>query len=422
MTLNRRTFIGTSAALAASLSAPAVLADGHGKPRVVVIGGGSGGATAARYIAKDSQGAIDVTLVEPTRTYFTCYFSNLYLGGFKEMDDLGHTYGNLAAAYGINVVHDWAVDVDRDSKTVSLASGATLPYDKLILSPGIDFIDGAVEGWDLSAQNAMPHAYKAGSQTELLKNQIMNMPEGGTFAMVAPPNPYRCPPGPYERVSMIAYQLKQNNPTAKIIVADPKPKFSKMGLFQEGWNDHYSGMIDWIGPDFGGGNVSVDPANMTVTIDGEETKVDACNVIPAMKAGRIADMAGVTDGNWAPVNAVDMSTKADPDVYVLGDSSQQGDMPKSGFSANSQAKVCANAVRGALTDSKVFPARFSNTCWSLISADDGVKVGATYEATPEKIAKVDGFISQTGEDSATRKATYEESEGWYTGIVADMFG
>ena len=421
MKLNRRLFLGTGAAAAASLSAPALMAAGHGKPRVVVIGGGAGGATAARYTAKDSKGEIDVTLVEPSRTYFTCFFSNLYLGGFKEIDDLGHTYGTLAAKYGINVVHDWAVDVDRDAKTVSLAGGATLPYDKLILSPGIDFVDGAVEGWDLSAQNAMPHAYKGGSQTELLKAQIAAMPQGGTFAMVAPPNPYRCPPGPYERISMVAHALKASNPTAKILVADPKEKFSKMGLFQEGWAKHYEGMIDWIGADFGGGNVSVDPDAMTITIDGEVTQVDVCNVIPAMKAGRIAEMAGVTDGNWAPVNAVDMSTKADPDVYVLGDSSQQGDMPKSGFSANSQAKVCANAVRGALTGSKVFPAKFSNTCWSLIDTNDGVKVGATYEATEEKIAKVDGFISETGESAELRKATYEESEGWYSGIVADMF-
>lgn len=421
MTFNRRMFLGTGAAAAAALSAPAVLADGHGKPRVVVIGGGAGGATAARYIAKDSKGEVAVTLIEPSRTYFTCFFSNLYLGGFKEIDDLGHNYGTLAAKYGINVVHDWAVDVDRDAKTVSLAGGGVLPYDKLILSPGIDFVDGAVDGWDLSAQNAMPHAYKGGSQTELLKAQVMAMPEGGTFAMVAPPNPYRCPPGPYERISMIAHRLKANNPTAKIIVADPKPKFSKMALFQEGWADHYDGMIDWIGEDFGGGDVSVDPAAMTVTIDGEETKVDVCNVIPAMKAGRIAEMAGVTDGNWAPVNAADMSSKADADVYVLGDASQQGDMPKSGFSANSQAKVCANAVRGALTGSKVFPAKFSNTCWSLIDTNDGVKVGATYEATDEKIAKVDGFISATGESADLRKATYEESEGWYAGITSDMF-
>ena len=323
---------------------------------------------------------------------------------------------------GVNVVHDWAIGVDRTAKTVTLAGGGSVPYDKLILSPGIDFVDGAVDGWDVSAQNAMPHAYKAGSQSELLKAQLSAMPQGGTFAMVAPPNPYRCPPGPYERVCMVAHFLKTNNPTAKIIVADPKPKFSKMALFQEGWSDHYEGMIDWIGSDFGGGDVSVDPKAMTVTIDGEVTKVDVCNVIPAMKAGRIAELAGVTDGNWAPVNAADMSSKADADVYVLGDACHQGDMPKSGFSANSQAKVCANAVRGALTGSRVFPAKFANTCWSLISPANGVKVGATYKATPEKIAKVDGFISATGETDALRKATYEESEGWYTGITTDMLG
>ena len=420
MTLNRRVFLGAAGVMAAGLSAPMVLA--QGKPRVVVVGGGAGGATAARYIAKDSKGEIDVTLIEPSRTYYTCFFSNLYLGGFKDLSDIAHSYGTLAANYGINVVHDWATGVDRDAKTVALAGGGSVPYDKLILSPGIDFVDGAVEGWDVLAQNKMPHAYKAGSQTELLKAQIMAMPEGGTFAMVAPPNPFRCPPGPYERISMVAHVLKKNNPTAKIIVADPKPKFSKMALFQEGWADHYEGMVDWIGEDFGGGNVSVNPDAMTVTIDGEETKVDVCNVIPAMKAGRIAAMAEVTDGNWAPVNAADMSSKADPDIYVLGDASLQGDMPKSAFSANSQAKVCANAVRGALTGSKVFPAKFSNTCWSLIDTDDGVKVGATYEATPEKIAKVDGFISQTGEDADLRKATYEESLGWYAGITSDMFG
>jgi NADPH-dependent 2,4-dienoyl-CoA reductase/sulfur reductase-like enzyme len=417
MRLNRRTFIGTTAA---TLASP-MLANAQARPRVVVVGGGSGGATAARYIAKDSDGEIDVTLIEPARQYYTCYFSNLYIGGFREMDSLGHSYGTLAARHGINVVHDWATGVDRDAKTVSTAGGHSFGYDKLILSPGIDFVEGAVPGWDVTAQNAMPHAYKGGSQAELLKAQIEAMPEGGTFAMVAPPNPYRCPPGPYERISMVAHLLQKTNPTAKIIVADPKSKFSKMALFQEGWLNNYPGMIDWIGSDFGGGNVEVDPAAMTVTIDGEVVNVDACNVVPAMKAGRIAEAAGVTDGNWAPVNAADMSSKADPDVYVLGDASQQGDMPKSGFSANSQAKVCANAVRGALTGSRVFPAKFSNTCWSLIDTNNGVKVGATYEATDEKIAKVDGFISATGESAELREATYVESLGWYDGIVADMF-
>ena len=419
MRLNRRTFVGTSVAAGAALAAPMV--KGQGTPRVVVVGGGAGGATAARYIAKDSDGAIDVTLIEPTRTYYTCFFSNLYLGGFKDIADIGHSYGTLAAN-GVNVVHDWAIGVDRDAKTVTLAGGGSLPYDKLILSPGIDFVDGAVPGWDLAAQNAMPHAYKAGSQSELLKAQLMAMPEGGVFAMVAPPNPYRCPPGPYERISMVAHFLKANKPGSKIIIADPKEKFSKQALFEEGWQRHYGGMIERIGPDFGAENVTVDPAAMTVDIDGEVIQADVCNVIPAQKAGRIAEIAGVTDGNWAPVNPTDMSSKADSDIYVLGDASNQGDMPKSGFSANSQAKVCANAVRGALTGSRVFPAKYSNTCWSLIAENDGVKVGAAYEPTEEKIASVSSFISQTGEDDATRKATYEESEGWYSGITADMFG
>ncbi len=419
MTLNRRAFIGS--ATATVLAAPMVRAAAHGMPKVVVIGGGAGGATAARYIAKDSEGQIDVTLVEPTRTYYTCFFSNLYLGGFKEFDDLGHTYGSLATS-GVNVVHDLAVGVDRDAKTVTLGSGAVLPYDKLILSPGIDFVEGSVPGWDISAQNRMPHAYKGGSQTQLLKAQIEAMPQGGLFVMVAPPNPYRCPPGPYERVSMVAWWLKQSNPTAKILIVDPKESYSKQALFEEGWQAHYGGMIDRLGPDFGAANVSVNPAEMTVDIDGQVETADVVNVIPAQKAGHIAEVAGVTDGGWAPVNAADMSSKADPDIHVLGDAAAQGDMPKSGFSANSQAKVAANAIRGALTGSRVFPAKYANTCWSLIAENDGVKVGASYEPTPEKIASTDSFISQTGEDAALRKATYEESEGWYSGITADIFG
>jgi NADPH-dependent 2,4-dienoyl-CoA reductase/sulfur reductase-like enzyme len=297
-----------------------------------------------------------------------------------------------------------------------------VPYDRLVISPGIDFVDGAVPGWDLSAQTAMPHAYKAGTQTALLKAQIESMPEGGTYVMVAPPNPYRCPPGPYERISMVAHVLKERNPTAKILIADPKANFSKQALFEEGWQKHYGGMIERIGPDFGGGNVSVNPDTMEVDIDGEVVKADVCNVIPAQKAGTICAAAGLTEGNWAPVDGHSMVSRMDENVYILGDATNQGDMPKSGFSANSQAKVAAMAVRGALTGSRVFPAKYSNTCWSLISTDDGIKVGAAYEATDEKIASVSSFVSQTGEDAAMRKATYEESIGWYAGITSDMFG
>ena len=420
MALTRRTFLGTTAATATALAAPAVV--GASRPKVVVIGGGAGGATAARYIAKDSDGAIDVTLVEPTRTYYTCFFSNLAIGGFRTYDSIGHSYGMLASKYGVNVVHDWAVGVDRDAKTVSLAGGENLAYDRLVVSPGIDFVEGSVEGWSVSAQNAMPHAYKAGSQTQLLKAQIEAMPQGGTYVMVAPPNPFRCPPGPYERISMVAHVLKQKNPTAKIMIFDPKPKFSKMALFEEGWETHYPGMIEWIGGDFGVVE-RVDPDAMSVIVDGEETSADVCNVIPAMKAGRIASVAGLTnDKGWCPIVPATMQSRLDANIHVLGDATQNGDMPKSGFSANSQAKVAAMAIRGALLDSRVFPAKFANTCWSLIASDDGVKVGAAYEATDEKIAKTSGFISKTGETAALRKQTYEESLGWYAGMTADMFG
>lgn len=420
MKVNRRQLIGSGLAAGTMLWAPRVLA--QAKPKVVVIGGGAGGATAARYLAKDSDGGLEVTLVEANPIYTTCFFSNLYLGGFREFESLQFGYDKVAAG-GVTVINDMATGVDRAAKTVTLAGGQVLPYDRLVLSPGIDFKEGSVPGWSVEKAEIMPHAYKAGPQTQLLKKMVESMPEGGTFAMVAPPNPYRCPPGPYERISMIAHVLKQKNPTAKILVLDPKDKYSKQALFEEGWAKHYDGMVEWVGPEFGGAAVEVRPDTMEIVVDGEVQKVDACNVIPGQMAGKIAAIAGVTDDSgWAPVHPDSMKSKADEAVFVLGDSSAQGDMPKSGFSANSQAKVASMTIRGELLGSKVFPAKYSNTCWSLIAPEDGVKVGASYEPTPEKIASVDSFISKTEEDAALRKATYEESLGWYSGITADIFG
>jgi sulfide dehydrogenase [flavocytochrome c] flavoprotein chain len=249
MKLDRRTFLASASLASATLAAPAVM--GQARPRVVVIGGGSGGGTVARYLAVDGAGAIDVTLIEPSKRYYTCYFSNLYLGGFWDFEALGHGYGTIART-GVNVIHDWAVGVDRDAKTVALASGESVPYDRLVVAPGIDFVDGSVPGWNISQQGLMPHAYKSGTQVQLLKHQIENMRQGGTFCMVAPPNPYRCPPGPGERVSMVAHMLSQSNPTAKILIVDPKESYSKQALFEEGWEKHYPGMVSRIGPDIGG--------------------------------------------------------------------------------------------------------------------------------------------------------------------------
>jgi NADPH-dependent 2,4-dienoyl-CoA reductase/sulfur reductase-like enzyme len=365
---------------------------------------------------------VEVVLIEPTRTYYTCFFSNLYIGGFRDYDSLGHSYGGLAAQ-GVTVVHDMAVGVDRDAKTVRVASGADVAYDALAVAPGIDFKWDSVPGYSLEASGVMPHAWKGGTQAQLLKAQIEAMPEGGLFVMVAPPNPYRCPPGPYERISMVAHHFKQHNPTAKIVVLDPKESFSKQALFMEGWEKHYPGMVEWLPASMTDGVTAIDVASKTIETGLDTFEADVANVVPAQKAGHIAEAAGLTDeSGYCPIMPATMQSQMDENVYVLGDSCIAGDMPKSGFSANSQAKAAAMAVRAALTGSRAFPPRFSNTCWSLIATEDGVKVGARYQAGEDKIAKTDGFISQTGEDAALRKQTYEESLGWYAGITADMFG
>lgn len=392
------------------------------KPRVVVIGGGAGGGTAARYIAKDSKGAIDVMLIEPNRRYYTCFFSNLYLGGLRDYESIGHGYDNMAVNHGVNVVHDWASAVDRDAKTVTLGSGATVSYDKLVIAPGIDIKYDSVAGYSAELANVMPHAWKSGTQAQVLKARVENMREGGTFVMVAPPNPYRCPPGPYERISMIAHIFKQKNPKAKIIILDPKEKFSKQALFMEGWERHYPGMVEWIPASIYGSIENINAETMEIETGFDTFKADAVNVIPAQQAGRIAEIAGVTnDSGWCPIDPANMRAKADASVYVLGDASVASAMPKSGFAANSQAKSAAMDIRKELTGSRAFPARYANTCWSLIAPNDGVKVGATYKGGSENIEVVSSFISQTGESDDLRQQTYEESVGWYDGITTDIF-
>ena len=242
--------------------------------------------------------------------------------------------------------------------------------------------------------------------------------------MVAPPNPYRCPPGPYERASMMAHVLKAKGHTgAKIVILDPKPKFSKQGLFAEGWEKHYPGMVEWYGPDVHGGIKGVDPAAGTVQTDFDTFKGALVNVIPAQRAGAIAAEAGLTDASgFCPIDPASMRSKVDDAIFVVGDASIAGDMPKSAFSANSQAKVAAMTIRGDLTGSRTFPARYSNTCWSLIETDDGVKVGAQYSPADGKIASTTSFVSQTGEPADLRRDNYGESVGWYESITTDIFG
>lgn len=421
ITITRRGFAAGSLAAAGLLAAPAVLR-AQAKPRLVVIGGGPAGATVAKYVARDSQGAIDVTLVEPLDKFVTCFHSNLFLGGFRDFASITHPY--KLAPYGVKHVRQTASAIDRDKKQVRLADGSTLDYDRLVVAPGIDLKFDSVPGYSEAAAEIMPHAWKPGAQTELLKKQLDSLSDGATIVMVAPPNPYRCPPGPYERVSCMAHVLKsKGHSKSRIVVIDPKDKFSKMALFQEGWQKHYPGMVEWIGPKIHDGIKSVDPRTNTV-VTGFETYSNAAlvNVIPAQMAGAIARDAGLANASgFCPIDPASMKSANDPNIYVLGDASIAGDMPKSGFSANSQAKVAALMVRGELANARTFPARYSNTCWSLIQTDDTVKVGGRYEAKDGKITAVETFISRTGETAELRKQTQEENMGWYAGIIADMF-
>ena len=420
--LNRRHFALMLGAGTAALSMPAYLR-AQEKPSVVVIGGGAGGATVAKYVAKDSAGAVDVVLVEDSDTFTTCFFSNLYLGGFRDFGSITHTYDQLQSTYGIRKVTGRATSVDGEGKIVTMADGSTIPYDRLLLSPGIDLVWDSVPGYSEEAAQRAPHAWQAGPQTQLLRERLDALADGDNIVMVAPPNPYRCPPGPYERVSMMAHVMKSKGfANSRIFVLDPKDKFSKQGLFQAGWEKHYPGMVEWYGPDVHGGIKMVDAAAGTVETDFDTFSGALLNIIPAQKAGAIASAAGLTnDSGYCPIDAASMRSTMDEAVYVIGDASIAGDMPKSGFSANSQAKVAAMNIRADLTGSRAFPAKYSNTCWSLIGTDDGVKVGAQYEPQEGKIASVTSFISQADEDAALRKATYDESLGWYAGIVADMF-
>jgi sulfide dehydrogenase [flavocytochrome c] flavoprotein chain len=410
-----------AAALAGGLARPALA---QAKPRVIVIGGGPGGATAAKYIAKDSNGAIEVSLIEPQRQFTTCFHSNLFLGGFRNWNSITHSYDKLASGYGVKLVHEAAAAIDRDKKTVRLANGSEMAYDRLVVAPGIDLRFDSVPGYSEAASEAMPHAWKAGPQTQALKKQLDALADGALIVMVAPPNPYRCPPGPYERVSMMAHVLKtKGHKSSRIVVLDPKDSFSKQGLFQEGWEKHYPGMLEWQDPKMHGGIKGVDPSAMTVKTDLETYKANLANVIPAQMAGKVARDAGLTNQTgWCPIDPASMKSANDPNIYVVGDACIPGDMPKSGFSANSQAKVAAMMIRGELAQARTFPARYTNTCWSLIAPNDTVKVGGSYEAKDGKIAAVSTFVSQKGESPDLRRQTQEENMGWYAGIAADVFG
>jgi sulfide dehydrogenase [flavocytochrome c] flavoprotein subunit len=389
-----------------------------GGRRVVVVGGGYGGTIAAKYIRMADPG-IEVVLVERNRQLVSCPFSNLYLGGLlPDLKLLTVGYDRLAANHGVKVVHDAVTAIDTKAKTLTGATG-TLGYDRLVVSPGIDFRTEELEGYDpATTPDVMPHAWKAGPQTLLLRRQLEQMRDGGTVVISIPATPFRCPPGPYERTCMIAMYLKQNKPRSKIVVLDANPDIvSKAGLFRKGWAKHYAGMIDYRGAKR---VTAVNPREMTVSVEGlEEVKGDVINVIPPQRAGDIARIAGLTgpDKRWCPVNPTTFESTVARDVHVIGDACIAGAMPKSGYSANSEAKVCATNLVAAMGGRELTAMSGINTCYSQISATEAVSVAAVYTVKDGAIIAVpnSGGVSP---DLSEAEAVYARS--WLNNILVEM--
>lgn len=420
-TVSRRRAIALAggAVVSALLATPALSKDAL--PKVVIIGGGVGGATLARQLALLAPNKLFVTLIEPSRSYRTCFYSNLKMAGMHGGVSVDHDYTKLVFELGILVLHDTAQAIDLAARTVKLASGQGVAYDRLVVSPGIDF--NPIEGYDDAATALMPHAWRGDQPIELLKARIDAMPAGGTFVMAAPAAPYRCPPGPYERASMVAHILKNQNPTAKILIVDEKDSFAKQKLFLDAWQRHYPGMIEWLPRKEHGGLKAVSAKSGELVCEFRTIKADAANIIPPQRAGRIAASAGLSDASgWCPVIADGMVSTKDKFVHVLGDSSRADTMPKSAESAASQARLAARVIIRELTGVETMEYRIANTCWSLVGADDGVKVGATYAPDGTTFKTTSNYISTVGEHASVRKRVAVESLEWYQSITSEMFG
>ncbi len=423
--INRRGFVKTSSAV---LGAVGILglttgcASGGSGPKVVVVGGGFGGATAAKYIRMWSDYGISVTLIEPNAAFVSCPISNLVLGGTKSMDDITTSYENLSKRHGVRVVRDSVTSIDAEGRKVKLAGGGELAYDRLIVSPGVDFMWETLPGMSKpGAQDKVLNAWKAGPQTSALRRQLEAMPDGGVFAMSIPLAPYRCPPGPYERACQVASYFKTAKPKSKVLILDANEDVtSKAGLFKKAWADRYAGIIEYRPKHVA---TDVDAATNTLKFEfNDDVKATVLNVIPAMRAGEIAVKSGLATANrrWCEVDFLTFESKAAKNIHVLGDSIQIAAlMPKSGHMANQHAKTCAAAVVALLSGQAPNQEPiYNNTCYSFVSADEVVHVASVhrYDAEKKTMLTVPGSGGVSSAASAL-EGTY--AMGWARNIWAD---
>ena len=378
--------------------------------RAIVVGGGFGGASCARALHR---AGLAVTLVEPNAVYTACPMSNGVLTGLRNLPAQEYGYGALQAK-GIAVIAQAATAVDPAARTVQLADGSRLRWHRLVLAPGVDFRFDAIAGYSEAAAQTMPHAWKAGAQTALLRKQLAAMEDGGTFIIAVPDTPYRCPPAPYERASLVAHWFKARKPRSKVLILDSKDVFSQQKAFTAAWAELYPGMVEWVGLSNGGAVVSVDAAAMTVETDFDSHKAAVANIIPPQRAGDIARIAGVADrSGWCPVRPLTFESTLVPGIHIIGDAAFTGVVPKSAVSANAEAKACALAIAALLAGREPQVQDLANACSTLIAPDRAIAIHGLFRAAGA------GFA---GAETAGSGQVQAADDGWYRTLVHDVFG
>jgi sulfide dehydrogenase [flavocytochrome c] flavoprotein subunit len=421
--VHRRHVLKSAAAGAAALALPAPLIAQNTGPRVVVVGGGFGGTSCARALRK-ADPRMAVTLVETNPTFTAMPQSSAVIAGLFELKHQQFGYDRIKGL-GVTVAISAAKAVDPEKRTVTLADGSTLTYDRLVVSPGIDFRDGAIQGYDRKAAEIMPAGWNDGGEVSLLRRQLEAMEDGGTVVITSPVNPARCPPAPYERASLIAHYLKTKKPRSKVIVLDQKESFTMQKLFEAAWQELYPGMIEWIGISNGGSLSSIEADSKTLVTDFDKYKASVANVIPPQKAGHAADLAQIADRTgWCPVDPVTFESRLQKNIHVIGDAAIAGAMPRAASAAHSQGTLCAAAIATLFAGKKPEAPTLTSSCYSLIAPDYAISQRGTYRPTDDQYTEADGgaVISPAGAPRATRRDEAKEADAWFRTITAETFG
>ena len=416
----RNAVLGISAS-AASFALPSI-SRAQSAGRVIVVGGGFGGAACARAL-KRFDTRLQVTLIESEKVFTACPFSNEVIAGLRTIEAQQFRYEKIEAD-GVTLVAQAATKVEPQARSVGLADGTSLSYDRLVLSPGIDFQSGALPGYDEAASTKMPHAWKAGEQTMLLRRQLEAMEDGGVVAIAVPANPSRCPPAPYERASLIAHYLKTKKPRSKVLILDAKDTFSQQRLFERAWKELYGGMIERVSISQGGRVTSVDPSTNIIVTEFENYKVQVANVIPPQRAGHIAEIAGASDHTgWCPINPITFESKLVPNIHVIGDACLGGGVPKSASAASAQGRACAAAITSLLAGKTPETPRLTGVCYNVVAPGFGFSLAGNYQPKDDIFAEVEGgATSPVDAPRELRAREADDAQKWFQTITADAFG